>query len=63
MDNIFENGSYDENEEFVITPKGIFLLALSDAGLIDDLYDRRANVAWKFFEISMAQHGYVEGQE
>lgn len=63
MDNIFENGSYDENEEFVITPKGIFLLALSDAGLIDDLYDRRANAAWKFFEISMAKHGYVEGQE
>lgn len=54
---------FDDNEEFVITPKGIFLLALSDVGLIDNLYDRRANVAWKLFELSMAEHGYVEGQE
>ena len=63
MDNIFENEDYDENESFVITPKGIFLLALSDVGLIDNLHDRRANAAWKIFELSMEKHGYIEGQE
>lgn len=64
LETIFDiNEVVDDNEELTITPKGIFMLALSDVGLINNLNDRRANVAWKLFELSMGRHGYVKGQE
>jgi hypothetical protein len=53
----------DENTKWMLTPKGIFIAALHDVGLIDDIEDKRANGAWRIFQLLMERNGYVEGQE
>ena len=48
-----------DKEKYVITPKGIFLLALSKANLIDAIADWRADAAWTIFELMMKERGYI----
>ena len=54
---------YEDDEKYVVTPKGLFLMSLIDVGLIDDHNDKMANAAWKIFALSMEKQGYVDGQE
>lgn len=37
------------------TPRGAFLITLLDAGLIDDIFDKRAEDAWTAFESLMRE--------
>lgn len=53
----------EEEEYYVITPKGIFALALFEAGFIDSVDDIHIDVAWAVFEKYMKRSGYVvEGE-
>ena len=54
----------NKNEEkYVLTPKGIFSIALHDAHLVEDVMDWRINAAWKIFELMMKQGGYIQEEE
>lgn len=45
------------------TPKGAFLITLLDAGLIDDVFDERAENAWSVYESLMKKRGYLTDNE
>ncbi len=45
------------------TPKGAFLIALLDAGLIKDIFDERANDAWIAFEHIIKKYDYFINKE
>lgn len=50
----------EENEEkYVIAPKGIFSLALVDTHLVEDIFDWRIDAAWRIFELMMKERGYI----
>lgn len=51
-----------DNEEYRITPKGIFFKSLLEADLIDNLCDRKANAAWTIFQLLMEKCGYVNNE-
>ena len=42
-----------EEEKYVITPKGIFLVALEKTGLVEDIFDKRIEAAWTIFQLMM----------
>lgn len=50
-------------EKYIISPKGIAVLALLESGLINDIDDPRANGFFTLFEAKMRQHGYVVEDE
>lgn len=54
---------FDENERWSLTPKGIFTVALTDAGFIENYNDRRINAAWTIFELLMEKNGYIHNEE
>ena len=45
------------------TPKGAFLISLLDAGLINDVFDEKANDAWTAFEDIAKKYGYFTNKE
>lgn len=45
------------------TPKGAFLITLLDAGLINDIFDKRAENAWSVYDSLMKKHGYLTDNE
>lgn len=47
-------------KNYVLTPKGLFALALTRTNLVEDKDDWRVDAAWTVFEIMMKEHGYVE---
>ena len=54
----------DEEERYVIAPKGIALLAMIRCGLIRDTGDPRFEGFWTLFEHDMIRLGYiVDGEE
>lgn len=54
----------NKNEEkFIITPKGIFTLALYDTHLVEDIDDWRIDAAWKIFELTMKAQGFIKEEE
>ena len=54
---------FDEDERYSLTPKGIFTIALADAGFIENYNDRRINTAWTIFELLMEKNGYIHSEE
>lgn len=53
-----------ENEErYVIAPKGIATLALLECGLVDSISDPRINGFWCIFEQGMMKGGYIVTDE
>lgn len=50
----------DDDEVYVVTPKGLATLALLDASLVDDFDDHRIDLFWDLFEKDMQAHGYVQ---
>jgi len=48
-----------DEEKYVLTPKGIFSLALVDAHLVEDVMDWRIDAAWRIFELIMKERGYM----
>lgn len=48
-----------DEEKYVITPKGIAVLALMECGLIDSTDDPRINGFWRCFDQEMMKAGYV----
>ena len=50
----------DDDERFVITPKGIAALALTKMGLVESVDDWRIDGFWAVFETKMRACGYVE---
>ena len=54
----------DNNEErYVITPKGCAWLALKEVGLVDDTLNGQFNAFWILFEKYMNDAGYIEEYE
>ena len=51
-----------EEEKYVITPKGIFTVALEKTGLVEDMFDKRIEAAWTIFQLMMEQAGYVDNE-
>lgn len=49
-----------DNEEYRITPKGIFFASLLKTNLIDSLHDKNAEETWSIFESLMEKHGYTK---
>lgn len=45
------------------TPKGAFLISLLDAGLIDDIFNEKANDAWTAFKHTANKYGYFPNKE
>ena len=54
---------FDEDERWCLTPKGLFVIALEDAGLIEDINDKRVDAAWTIFDLLMEKHGYIHDDE
>lgn len=51
----------NENEEmYVIAPKGIFALALQKMNLVESVMDWRIDGAWTIFELMMKERGYIQ---
>jgi hypothetical protein len=50
----------NDEERFVISPKGLAMLAARNAELIDDLDDVRFEAFWLYFDHYMHKHGYIE---
>ena len=53
----------DEEEKYVIAPKGIFALALLKMNLIENVMDWRVDAAWTIFELMMKERGYIQEVE
>ena len=56
----------DEEEMYCISPKELFVIALSEAGLVDkyDYIDNpQIDSAWRIFELLMEKHGYIQDEE
>lgn len=51
----------NKKEEYVITPKGIALLALIKAGAFANMTNSQFDMFWEDFEASMKQCGYIKG--
>lgn len=49
-----------KEEKYVLTPKGIAILAMLQTGLVDDMDDPRIEGFWTIFDALMDRHGYVE---
>ena len=57
-------GEYNDDEErYVITPKGIACLSLLQCGLVTDINDPRIEGFWALFENGMRTGGYVKEEE
>lgn len=54
-----EEGSHEDEERFVTTPKGIAVFAMLECGLIQSIEDPRVNGFWRMFEQDMRRSGYV----
>ena len=54
-----KNNINEDEERYVITPKGIFLLALTRTNLVESIDDWRVDAAWTIFELMMKQGGYI----
>ena len=52
-----------ENEVYMITPKGIAVLALLESGLVTSFEDPRIDGFWKLFEFGMQERGYVKYED
>lgn len=50
----------NNNEEYRVTPKGIFFESLLEADLIENLYDKKAQTAWTIFQLLMKKCGYIK---
>lgn len=51
---------YDDDAIYRITPKGLAILAMIDAGLITNMDDRRFDRFWDEFYNGMINAGYIE---
>lgn len=50
----------DDNEEkYVITPKGLAWLALSQVGMLENTSEGQFEAFWVLFETSMTKAGYI----
>ena len=69
VDDYYEHPEYyindDENEEerYVITPKGIAYLSLLQCGLVTDINDPRIEGFWTLFEYGMRTGGYIKEED
>lgn len=54
-----EDDNGDDNETYVITPKGIVSLCMVQCGLTDDINDPRIDGFFSMFESSMRTCGYI----
>lgn len=54
-----KNNMNEDEERYVITPKGIFSLALTRTNLVESIDDWRVDAAWAIFELMMKQGGYI----
>lgn len=54
---------YWRTQLFSATPKGAFLISLLDAGLIEDIFNEKANDAWIAFEHIVNKYGYFSNKE
>ena len=51
----------DNNEErYVISPKGCAWLALKELGMLDNVSDTKFNAFWILFENYMKNAGYIQ---
>ena len=55
--------SNKDEERYVITPKGLFALALTRLNLVDEIGDWRVDAAWAVFEVMMKEHGYIVDED
>lgn len=53
----------NEEERYVIAPKGIAILAMLQCGLIQSMDDPRFEGFWTLFEGDMMRHGYIADVE
>lgn len=51
-----------DNEEYRVTPKGIFFASLLKAEMIESLNDEKANIAWESFQSLMKKCGYAKNE-
>lgn len=49
----------DNEERYVITPKGIAVLALIKAGVYANMTESQFEMFWEEFETSMEECGYI----
>lgn len=56
-------GNMDDQERYILSPKGIFHICLYEAGLIDQLNDKRAEIAWDSFKELMNKCGYISEEK
>ena len=55
--------SNKDEEKYVLSPKGIFSLALAKTHLIEDVMDYRIDAAWTIFELLMRERGYLVDED
>ena len=53
----------EEDEELMLSPKGIASLALQQVNLVNDCEDPRIDGFWTLFETMMRKNGYVSYEE
>lgn len=53
----------EEDEELMLSPKGIATLALQQVNLVNDCEDPRIDGFWTLFETMMRKNGYVSYEE
>lgn len=53
----------EEDEELMLSPKGIATLALQQVNLVNNCEDPRIDGFWKLFETMMRKSGYVSEEE
>lgn len=53
----------DNEEKYVVTPKGLFALALTRLNLVENVTDWRTDAAWAVFETMMKEQGYIVDED
>lgn len=53
----------EQEETYVLTPKGIATLSLLQCGLVTDIDDPRIEGFWTLFENGMRNHDYIKEEE
>lgn len=57
------NEDNEEEERYMLTPKGIAILSLLQCGLVNDMNDQRVEGFWMLFENGMRKSGYIQEEE
>ena len=53
----------DNEEKYVITPKGIATICMLRSGLITDVNDQRFEGFWRMFSEDMKRCGYIKNED